>query len=125
MCSGSANIDQISVFAEYCYPVPIHSLHAPASSLDDYPNLQKFPQQEVSKMLRAQSRWFVVICAGMLLTLTCCLAVSFGGTSQGDTVVSESPETKERLNSLESRVQALEQQLSPSVPANPGPALAP
>lgn len=75
-------------------------------------------------MLCARSRWFVVIRAGMLLTLPGCLALSFGGKSQQvDTVVSENPETKERLNRLESRVQALEQQLTPAVPGSPGPAL--
>lgn len=52
-----------------------------------------------------------------ILCLSGCLALSFGGKSQQvETVVAESPETKERLSRLEARMSALEQQLSPQLP---------
>lgn len=55
---------------------------------------------------------FVLACA-----LPGCLALSFGGKSQQvDTVLTESPETKNRLDQLESRINALEHQVAPGVP---------
>lgn len=43
-----------------------------------------------------------------------CLALSFGGKTQTvDHVVAESPETLSRIDSLETRVQALERQFVP------------
>lgn len=50
------------------------------------------------------------------MLLSGCLALSFGGKSQQvETVVSESPQTLERIGKLESRVEALEQQLAPQL----------
>lgn len=50
------------------------------------------------------------------MLLSGCLALSFGGKSQQvETVVSESPQTLERIGKLESRVEALEQQLTPQL----------
>lgn len=61
----------------------------------------------------------LAVCCG-LLTLSGCLALSFGGKSQQvETVVSESPQTQERLGKLEARVDALERQLAPQL-APPG-----
>ena len=77
-------------------------------------------------MLCARFRCWIVLCTGLSLLQTGCLALSFGGKSQQvDTVVSESPDTKERIDKLESRVQAIEQHLPlpANVPADPGPAL--
>jgi hypothetical protein len=55
---------------------------------------------------------------GMLVLSSGCLALSFGGKSQQvDHIVSESPETINRISNLEARVGALEQQQG--MPINP------
>ncbi|MDB5388145.1 MAG: hypothetical protein JWM11_3791 [Planctomycetaceae bacterium] len=65
-------------------------------------------------MIRARDLAISLLCGGMVCFSVGCLALSFGGKTQTvDHVVSESPETLARIDSLESRVQTLERQLVP------------
>jgi hypothetical protein len=74
-----------------------------------------FLHRKDAPMLRmAISRLALTLCGAPLL-LCGCLALSFGGKSQGDTVLSESVLTQERLGKLEARVDALEQQVAPQL----------
>lgn len=67
-------------------------------------------------MLRTQFQLKALLIAALACPLSGCLALSFGGKSQQvDTVMTENPETKDRLGKLESRVEALEHQFMPPV----------
>lgn len=67
-------------------------------------------------MLRSRfRRWLFTLC-GVLPLLSGCLALSFGGKSeQVENVVTESPQTQERLRQLEARMDTLEQQVAPQL----------
>jgi hypothetical protein len=68
-------------------------------------------------MLRTRYSLARVFIATLVLS-SGCLALSFGGKSQQvDNIVSESPETINRISNLEARVGALEQQQG--LPINP------
>ena len=74
-------------------------------------------------MLRTGFRRLIVMLCGVVPLLSGCLALSFGGKSQQvENVVTENPQTQERLGQLESRMDALEQQLVPQLaPPTKGP----
>lgn len=65
-------------------------------------------------MARVRTVFQFALMMSVVMLAAGCLALSFGGKTQTvDDVVTESPETLARIDRLESRVQSLEQQLSP------------
>ena len=67
-------------------------------------------------MFRSRFPAISLLVGGIAFLSAGCPALSFGGKTQTvDHVVAESPETIKRINHLESRVNALEQQLGPQL----------
>ncbi len=69
-------------------------------------------------MLRARFLCLAVVCCGITPLLTGCVALSLGIGGKTQQVVSDTPETKERIAKLETRVEVLEQQLTMPPPLN-------
>ena len=70
-------------------------------------------------MIRSRHLVLSLLLGGTSSLTAGCLALSFGGKTQTvDHVTAESPETLSRIDRIEARVQALEQQIMP--PTLPG-----
>lgn len=69
-------------------------------------------------MRRARFQCLAVLCISVSPLLTGCVALSLGIGGKTQQVVADSSETKDRVNNLEARVAALEQQLTLPPPLN-------
>lgn len=69
-------------------------------------------------MLRARFLCLAIVCCGLTPMLTGCVALSLGIGGKTQQVVADTPETKDRIAKLESRVEALEQHLTLPPPLN-------
>src|SRR5262245_56021193 len=102
-------------------PSHLLMIHTPPTLLSTIVSATKSHQihshlSEEAQMLRTQFPFRAIVVAAVACSLPGCLALSFGGKSQQvDTVMTENPETQDRLAKIESRVEALEQQLTPQL----------